>query len=408
MSGTNTNRRKRIAIFFVAAGLLASGLSLWRWWQRAPEGVLVASGTIEATEVAASFKIPGRVIERPVDEGGRVAPGALIARLESRELESEVDRLRASLRATETRVPQLQTEITLQEELTRARIAEAQAALAAQDERLAELKSGSRPQDLQRAWADVREAKAVLDNAQADLQRMEALYREGGVSAQTRDSARTSLDVAVERHKNALERLDLVREGPRREEIRRAEADVRQARASLLLAQTGELEVSRRRQELATIQANIARDRAALASAEVQLGYTVLTSPQAGVVLRKHIEPGEMIAAGVPAVTIADLGNIWLKIYVPEPQLGRVKLGQKAEIVTDSFRGKVYPGKVTFINSEAEFTPKNVQTQEERVKLVFAVKISVDNPNQELKPGMPADARIVLGSVAAAQGLGAK
>jgi HlyD family secretion protein len=107
-------------------------------------------------------------------------------------------------------------------------------------------------------------------------------------------------------------------------------------------------------------------------------------------------------------VTIADLGNIWLKIYVPEPQLGRVKLGQKAEIVTDSFRGKVYPGKVTFINSEAEFTPKNVQTQEERVKLVFAVKISVDNPNQELKPGMPADARIVLGSVAAAQGLGAK
>jgi len=407
MSRTQHSTRKRIVVV-VAAGLLVSGLALWRWWPRPPEGVLVASGTIEATQVALSFKIPGRVIERPVDEGDRVAPGALIARLESRELESEVDRLQASLRATETRLPQLQTEIALQEELTRARIAEAQAALAAQDERLAELKSGSRPQDLQRAWADVREAKAVLDNAQADLQRMEALYREGGVSAQARDSARTSLDVAVERHKNALERLDLVREGPRQEEIRRAEADVRQARASLLLAQSGALEVSRRRQELATIQANIARDRAALAAAEVQLGYTVLASPQAGVVLRKHVEPGEMIAAGVPVVTIADLAHIWLKIYIPEPQLGRVKLGQNVEIVTDSFRGKVYPGKVTFINSEAEFTPKNVQTQEERVKLVFAMKIGVDNPDQELKPGMPADARIILGSVPGAHGAGAK
>jgi len=114
------------------------------------------------------------------------------------------------------------------------------------------------------------------------------------------------------------------------------------------------------------------------------------------VVLRKHVEPGEIIAPGTPAVTVADLRNIWLKIYVPEPQLGRVKLGQAAGITTDSYPGKVYRGRVTFINSEAEFTPKNVQTQEERVKLVFAVKITVDNPAQELKPGMPADAKIAL------------
>ncbi|MFN3476405.1 MAG: HlyD family secretion protein [Candidatus Methylomirabilales bacterium] len=131
-------------------------------------------------------------------------------------------------------------------------------------------------------------------------------------------------------------------------------------------------------------------------AAETQFGYTILKSPQAGVVLRKHVEPGEMIAAGTPIVTIADLQDIWLKIYIPEPQLGRIKLGQTAEITTDSYPGKVYKGRVTFINSEAEFTPKNVQTQEERVKLVFAVKISVDNPNQELKPGMPADAKVRL------------
>jgi len=130
--------------------------------------------------------------------------------------------------------------------------------------------------------------------------------------------------------------------------------------------------------------------------AEAQLGNTVLRSPQAGVVLRKHVEPGEMIGAGTPVVTVADLGRIWLKIYIPEPQLGRVKLGQSVEVTTDSYPGKVYRGTVTFVSSEAEFTPKNIQTQEERVKLVFAVKVAVENESQELKPGMPADAKIRL------------
>lgn len=406
MSGGNGSKRTRIIVVVVVAGLLASGAALWRWWQRPPEGVLVASGTIEATEIAVSFKIPGRVIARPADEGQRLGAGDLVARLESKELEADVDRLRASLVATETRLPQLRTEIALQEALTRARIAEAQAVLAARDERLAQLKSGSRPQEVQRAQADLRQAKATLDNAEIESRRMDALYREGGVSAQVRDATRTNLDVAVERHRSAIEQFDLVKEGPRQEEIRQAEADVRQGRAALLQAQAGELETLRKQQEVAIVQATVARDRAALAAAEAQLGYTVLASPQAGVVLRKHVEPGEMIAAGTPAVTIADLGNIWLKIYIPEPRLGHVRLGQTAVITTDSFRGKVYPGKITFINSEAEFTPKNVQTQEERVKLVFAVKIRVDNPNQELKPGMPADARIDLGTGAGGRGSG--
>lgn len=389
-------KRKRLVLVPLVALLVIGGTQAWRWWTREPEGILLASGTIEATEVAVSFKIPGRVIERPVDEGDRLAPGALVGRLESRELEAEVDRLRASLQATETRLPQLKTEITLQEELTRGRIADAEATLTVREERLTELKSGSRPQDLQKAWAEVREANAVMENAQVDFRRMDSLFRDGGVAEQVRDAARTNFTVTVERHRNALERLDLVKEGPRQEEIRRAEAEVRQAKAGLLLAQTGELDVLRKRQELATHTASIARDRAALAAAEAQLGYTVLRSPGTGVVLRKHVEPGEMIAAGTPAVTIADLNNIWVKIYIPEPQLGRIKLGQTAEITTDSYRSKVYRGKVTFINSEAEFTPKNVQTQDERVKLVFAVKIAVDNPNQELKPGMPADARVLL------------
>jgi HlyD family secretion protein len=389
-------KKKPIVLLPILILGVVGGTLGWRWWNRPPEGTLLASGTIEATEVAVSFKIPGRVIARPADEGQRLKPGDPVARLESRELEADVERLRASLQATETRLPQLRTEIALQEELTRAKIAEAQAALAARQEILAELRAGTRPQDLQRSSAEVREAKAVLDNAQADSRRMDALFREGGVSAQVRDSAQTAYNVAVERHRNALERLDLLKEGPRQEEIRRAEADVRQATAALLLARAGELEVTRKRQELATLQASIARDRAAAAAAEAQLSYALLASPQAGVVLRKHVEPGEMIAAGTPAITLADLDNIWLKIYIPEPKLGQVKLGQTAGITTDSYPNKRYRGTVTFINSEAEFTPKNVQTQEERVRLVFAVKIRVENPNQELKPGMPADARLQI------------
>jgi HlyD family secretion protein len=391
-----TTTWRRVLIGGTVAVLAVAGGLVWQWWSRPPAGLLIASGTIEATEVDVSFKIPGRVIARPVDEGDRVERGTLVGRLESRELEAEVERLQAALQATETRIPQLQTEILLQEELTGARIADARASLEAKEERLAELQSGSRPQEIQTAWAEVREAQATMENARTDFARYDELHRRQLVAAQQREAYRTAYEVAAERHRAAVERYDLVKEGPRQEEIRRAEAEVRQARAALLLAQAGTLEVARKRQELVTLQANVARDRAALTVAQTQLGYTVLRSPQAGVVLRKHVEPGEMIATGTPTVTIADLRNIWLKIYVPEPQLGRVKLGQTAEVTTDSYRGKVYQGTVTFINSEAEFTPKNVQTQEERVKLVFALKITVDNPNQELKPGMPADARIVL------------
>lgn len=246
------------------------------------------------------------------------------------------------------------------------------------------------------AAAEVRQTEVQRNNAEAELRRMRILHARDLIAAAALEAAQMAYDVAVERHRSAVERHDMVKEGPRVEEVRRAEAEVRVAKAWLLQAQTGELEVVRKRQQLATSEANIARDQAALAVAEAQLGYTILRSPQAGVVLRKHVEPGEIIAAGTPAVTLADLRNIWLRIYIPETALGRVKLGQAAEIRTDTYPGKVYRGTVTYISSEAEFTPKTIHTPEERVKLVFAVKISVDNPAQELKPGMPADARILV------------
>jgi HlyD family secretion protein len=390
-----TRTRALLAVAALLVLAVAGGLA-WRWWNGRPPGFIAASGTIEATEIRASFKVSGRVVERPVDEGARVEPNQLIARLESLDLEADAQRLRSALRSTETQVPLLQTEIALQEQLTRNRIAEVQAAVAAREEALKELRAGARTQELQMAAAEVRQTEAQRNNAEAELRRMRMLHARELIAAAALESAQMAYDVAVERHRSAVERHDLVKEGPRSEEVRRAEAEVRVAKALLLQAQAGELEVVRRRQQLATLEANIARDRAALAVAEAQLGYTVLRSPQAGIVLRKHVEPGEIIAAGTPAVTIADLRNIWLKIYVREADLGRVKLGQAAEIRTDTYPSKVYRGTVTYVSSEAEFTPKTIHTPEERVKLVFGVKISVANPAQELKPGMPADARIPL------------
>lgn len=391
-----TRAKTRIIVAAAILGLVTAGAVAGRWWHGKPSNVLIASGTIEATELHLSFKVSGRLIERPVDEGSRVQQGTLIGRLESKDLEGEVERLRQSLRSTETQLPLLRTAIIQQEQLTASRINQARASLAARDEFLAQLKAGSRRQEVREAEAMLRRAKANLDNAEADYKRMQSLYDKQLIAQQQRDTAWTAYQVAVHEHQAAQERLDMIMEGPRPEEIRRAEADVSQARASLIEAQAGELDIVSKKQQLATLEANVRRDEAALSVAQAQLGYTVLLSPQAGIVLRKHVEPGEIIAAGTPVVTIADLSNIWVKIYIPEPDLGRVKLGQEAEVTTDSYRGKIYRGKVIFINSEAEFTPKNIQTPEERVKLVFAVKVGLENPNQELKPGMPADVKIKL------------
>jgi HlyD family secretion protein len=162
------------------------------------------------------------------------------------------------------------------------------------------------------------------------------------------------------------------------------------------MAEANALELKRREQELATRRAEIERSRANLAQVDAQLADTLVVSPVDGVVLVKSADVGEVLAAGATVVTIGDIDHPWLRAYINETDLGKVKLGSKARITTDSYPGKVYDGHVSFISSEAEFTPKQIQTQEERVKLVYRIKIEVDNRLHELKSNMPADAEIVL------------
>ena len=294
---------------------------------------LKLSGNVEVTEMNLGFKTAGRIEQRLVDEGQRVKKNDKLAVLDSREIESQVAQAEAQLRESATR--------------------------------LAELVAGSRPQEVEQATAQAAQAEAELQKAKIDYERAKRLYGEEAISTDRMEAAKKAYDVAVSQHRRSIEGLSLVREGPRKEEIRAAEMRVQQVKA-------------------------------ALQAAQVRLEDTVLYAPVDGVILKKYSEPGETVAAGMPVLKLGDIANPWIKVYVKEDRIGQVKLGQRAEVTTDSYPRKTYEGSVIYISSEAEFTPKNVQTQEERVKLVFGVKVKVTNVNDELKPGMPADVRITL------------
>lgn len=323
-------------LFFAAVIFLLAGITVFlitRLNNRHEDDVLAVSGNVEVTEVNIGFKSSGRIVELLSQEGQKIRKGDKLAVLDSAEVQNHV----------------LQNRAFLSEAMIR----------------FEELKAGSRPQELEQASANVRHAEAELIKAKKDFERADSLYKKEVISAQQMDAAKRAYDVAVSQHQKSIEALSLVKEGPRKEAIKAAEQRVRQAEAALK------------------------------ASAE-RLKDTAVYAPAAGVVLRKNAEAGETVSQGMPVYTIGDLESPWIKVYVKEDKLGFVKLGQKAEIKTDSYKGKVYEGVVTYISSEAEFTPKNVQTQEERVKLVFGVKVSVRNINNELKPGMPADVKISL------------
>jgi HlyD family secretion protein len=184
--------------------------------------------------------------------------------------------------------------------------------------------------------------------------------------------------------------------GPRREQIDAAQGQVEHARGALKMAEANTLEIKRRQEQITTQRAEIARSRASLALIDSQLADTIAASPVDGVVLVKSADVGEVLAPGTTVVTVGDIDHPWLRGYVNETDLGKVKLGSRARVTTDSYPGKIYNGRVTFISSEAEFTPKQIQTEQERVKLVYRIKIELENPNHELKSNMPADAEIVL------------
>ena len=326
-------KKKKIIIAVIVIAVIAGILTINHFRNKKDDNAMVLSGNVEVTEANIGFKIPGRVVERPVDEGYKVKTGDLLARLDSAEPASVVKQNEAALQEAETR--------------------------------LAELKAGSRRQEIEQAKALVSAQEAELIRIRKDYERAEVLYKNGAISAAQYDGAKSAYDNRKALLKNASEALSLVKEGPRQEDIKMAGHRVEQLKATL-------------------------------ATARERLNDTAIYAPFVGVILRKNVELGETVAQGTPIFTLGDLDNPWIKVYVKEDKLGLVKIGQKATITTDSYKGKTYEGTVSYISSEVEFTPKTVQTQEERVKLVFGVKVSVKNNNWDLKPGMPADVRISI------------
>ena len=325
---------KKTAVIAVAALVIIAAIVVYYTTHRhgRDKNLVKVSGNIEVTSVEVSFKVAGRVQERLVDEGETVKAGQVVARLDSTDLAHE----------------------------TAIRRADVETARAA----LRELEAGSRPEEIAQAEAALAASEAEAMRFSDDFRRQEELFRREVIPKQKFDQAKAARDTSQAQARQAREALILARKGPRREKIDQGRARLQEAAASLALASE-------------------------------RLGYATLTAPAAGTVMSKNIEPGEQVAIGTPVITIGELASVWVRAYIPETDLGRVKLGQKARVTTDTWPGKRYDGTVTFISSEAEFTPKNVQTQKERVKLVYRIKITVPNPDRELKPGMPADAEII-------------
>lgn len=295
----------------------------------APEGDLAASGTVEATDAQLGFQIAGRLVVVAPREGERVAAGAELARLDDAELLARRDQALAQVAAARALV--------------------------------AELQAGSRPEEVAQARAGVAAAGERVGDAERDVERATLLYGGKAVSREALDKATFGLELARRQREQASEQLRLIEAGPRQERIDAARAQLAQAEA-------------------------------VVATLDVALANTRLLAPFAGLVTVRHREPGEIVAPGTPVVTLLDPADRWVRIYVPENRLGKVAIGEPATIRADTFPDKRYAGEVAFIASEAEFTPKNVQTTEERVRLVYAVKVRVvDDAALELKPGLPAD-----------------
>ncbi len=298
-------------------------------------GGLTLSGTVEARETALSFQVGGRIEKLLVDEGQTVKRDQVVAQLVAEDYSLAVDKARANMDA-------------------------AQAVLAA-------LEAGARKQELKVAEATLEQAQAEQRFADEEVKRIQSLINKHLASQEQLDQAKLKRDVAKSAVRKAQQQLQLLREGPRQEEMD-------QARAALAVTQS------------------------ALQSAERQLGYTQLISPVDGSVTLRQAEAGEVVGAGQPVFKVAELTRPWVRAYLNETDLARVKIGQAATVSVDGLPEKSFRGRLTFISPKAEFTPKAVETRALRVDLVYRVKVEVDDPEGLLKLGMPADVVFDAGS----------
>ncbi len=316
----------------LSIGLIGSALALATACRRSGDpNVISATGTIEAVEVRIASKLLGEVKDILVDEGARVKRGDVLAVVDQTSLDFQ-------LKQAESAVDLAQAQTDL-------------------------IRKGSRAEDIRQAEEALKQAETGLEVARKDAERARDLALKGSATAKQKDDAEARLAVAEAQRSQAAELLKKVRTITRPEDIRSAEARLSQVRAAAdLLRRT--------------------------------IVDCTVTAPADGVITQRLAQPGEFVIPGAGLLILSRLDTVYVMIYVTEKELGRVRLGDAAEIRIDSFPDRPFPGKVTYISPEAEFTPKNIQTKEDRVKLVFGVKVEIPNPDGLLKPGLPADAVI--------------
>jgi HlyD family secretion protein len=389
-------KRKTIPILLLVAVIAVAAV----WWfarrNRGDDKVIHLSGNLEVTQADMSFKVPGRLIERLVTEGDTVRKGVLLARLDPQQAVDQHARDVAGIQSAQSAADQLLTSIQWQRATLEGDVATRTAEVHAAQAMVDQLETGSRPQEKEQAQAAVQDARSQFDQASADWQRAQELFKNEDISKAQYDQYQSRFKSARALLDQTQQRLALVLEGPRKEEIRQAQSQFARAKGALSVAEANRLEVKRKEEEVKARRAEVDRAKAQAGISESQVQDMTIYAPFDGVILVKSAEPGEVLAAGAAVVTIGDIDHPWVRAYIPEGDLGKVKLGQKVKLTTDSFPGKAYWGRVTFISSEAEFTPKQIQTNEERVKLVYRIKVEVDNSSHELKSNMPVDAVIDL------------
>lgn len=306
---------------------IALGATGYKLYHRQAAGI-TATGTIEVTRADITSKVSGYITKMQLKEGDAVQAGQVVLQIARPDLTAQLLRDEAAL--------------------TKAQI------------QLRDLEKGARSQELSQASAAVGSAQSVFEKAEADLTRYQTLYEQGAVATQQLDNARSSYEVAYQSLVSAKANLALVSEGNRPDTIE---------------AQRVEVE----------------RNKAIVDTSHTQINDTVIRSPLDGLVLTKNFEDGEYVNAGTAIATIGNMKDCWVKIYVSSTQLGQIKVGQQTDVMIDSFPDKVFRGTIKEISQNAEFTPRQSITQRERANLVFAVKVQIDNAEDMLKPGMPAD-----------------
>lgn len=389
---------KKIVVIVIVLLILGGGIFFFVKKDREKKDVVVnyieTSGTLEVIETDCSFKIAGKIVELPILEGDSIKKGQFIGRLSSQSIDQEIAVQKSSIDTIKAQFPKIdiqinQTDISVKKEIENAKIKVDETYA-----RYESIKSGSRDEEITRAEHLVDQTEHVLLNAKKNYERADNLYDKGAISQQDRDNIKTSYLSAFEENKQAKANLSLLKAGAKSEDIEASFQVYNQAVANYELTLAKNFELKKLEEDKKILNSQLKNAEDGLKLLEVKKSDHKLYSPVTGTVLRKVAEEGENVTAGGTVLTVGNLDEIYLRGYVAETDLAKVKLGQRCELRTDTYPDKIYNGKITYISDKAEFTPKNLTTKDDRVKLVYRIKISADNSSRDLKPGMIADAFI--------------